>query len=549
MNIKLNNTIGIDLEKLIVSRLLIQANSGGGKSWLIRRIVEQVYGKVQIIILDPEGEFSTLREKYDFVLAGKGGDTPAEPKSAALLAQRLLELKVSAIVDLYELPSQERKRFVRLFVDSMVNSPKELWHPVIVVIDEAHIFCPEKGESEASSAVIDLATRGRKRKFCAVLATQRISKLAKDAAGECNNKLIGRSALDIDMKRAGDELGFTSREQFFSLRKLKPGEFFGFGPAISDDVEKITVGSVNTSHQSGSAASMKVAPPTEAIKKILGKLADLPKEAEAQIKTIADLKAEIISLKRGQKGFTKEDLEAHLQPHLIGIASERLAVQNLVKDWEEFIESLYKIARNNLSVGIRDLKVPSLREKGFVNPIKPYCKPPKPPIVNQLEPQNEGGNSGPESRILNSIAWMESIGISEPDQVAIAFLSGYKYGGGAFNNPRGSLRQKGMVEYRGDKIALTDRGRSRATIPESSLDNDQLHQKVLSILPGPEKKLLTILLERHPEAVPGPELAELSGYQFGGGAFNNPKGRLRTLGLIEYVSGGMVRARDILFIQ
>ena len=125
----LGKGVKMDLPKLIDSKLLIQANSGGGKSWLIRRILEQTHGKVQQIILDPEGEFGTLREKYDYILAGKGGDTPADPKSAAMLAKRLLELKVSAIIDLYELHPQDRKRFVRLFLEAMVNAPKPRFLP------------------------------------------------------------------------------------------------------------------------------------------------------------------------------------------------------------------------------------------------------------------------------------------------------------------------------------------------------------------------------------------------------------------------------------
>ena len=180
--IKLNPSEIIKLAKLIDTRLLAQANSGGGKSWLLRRLLEQSHGKVQQIVLDLEGEFGTLREKYDYVLAGKGGDTPAEPRSAALLARKLLEMNVSAIIALYELDHYERKRFVKLFLESMINAPKELWHPVMVVVDEAHVFVPQTGESEAAGAVIDLATRGRKRGYCAVLATQRISKLHKDAA-------------------------------------------------------------------------------------------------------------------------------------------------------------------------------------------------------------------------------------------------------------------------------------------------------------------------------------------------------------------------------
>jgi len=41
-----------------------------------------------------------------------------------------------------------------------------------------------------------------------VVATLRLSKLHKDTAVECNNKLIGRTGLDVDVKRATVELGF-----------------------------------------------------------------------------------------------------------------------------------------------------------------------------------------------------------------------------------------------------------------------------------------------------------------------------------------------------
>src|SRR2546421_2590821 len=276
--LSLNETTTIDLPTLLDTRLLVQANSGGGKSWLLRRLLEQSHGKVQQIVIDLEGEFATLREKYDYVLAGKEGDTPAEPNSAALLARKLLELNVSAIIDLYELHYQDRKQFVRLFLESMINAPKHLWHPCLVVIDEAHKFCPEKEQSEASSAVIDLATLGRKRGYCAILATQRLSKLHKDAAAECNNKLIGRTNLDVDMRRASEELGFTAKTQQLSLRELQAGEFFAFGPAISPTVQKITIGEVQTTHpKAGSRLlAQHTTPPSEAMKKIVSELHDLP---------------------------------------------------------------------------------------------------------------------------------------------------------------------------------------------------------------------------------------------------------------------------------
>src|SRR6185437_8483952 len=137
--------VSIDLDVLLRTRLLVQANSGKGKSWLLRRLAEQLFGKVQVIIIDPEGEFSTLREKYGYVLVGKGGETPADPRSAALVAEKLLELNASAVCDIYELKAEARHRWVKAFLDSLVNARKELWHPCIVVVDEAHVFAPEKG--------------------------------------------------------------------------------------------------------------------------------------------------------------------------------------------------------------------------------------------------------------------------------------------------------------------------------------------------------------------------------------------------------------------
>lgn len=309
MKIKLNNSTSIDLAELIDTRMLIQANSGGGKSYTIRRIIEQAFGHVQIIVIDPEGEFGNMRSKYDFVYVGKEGDTPAETRSASLLAKRLLELKASAIIDLYELPPQERKRFVKLFCEAMVNAPKELWHDCLVIIDEAHIFAPEKSESEALDSVINLTTLGRKRGYCVVLASQRISKLHKDAAAECNNKLIGRTSLDIDRKRAGEELGLTSKEEVLALRNLVPGEFMVFGPAIGGDVQRVIIGDVSVKPAKRGVSRVKPLAASSVVKKILAQLKDLPKEAQEEATTVAALRKENAVLKRELKLVPQKNVQ------------------------------------------------------------------------------------------------------------------------------------------------------------------------------------------------------------------------------------------------
>ena len=53
----------LDLEELLSTRLLVQGNSGSGKSHLLRRLLERSAGWVQQAVIDPEGDFRHARRK------------------------------------------------------------------------------------------------------------------------------------------------------------------------------------------------------------------------------------------------------------------------------------------------------------------------------------------------------------------------------------------------------------------------------------------------------------------------------------------------------
>src|ERR1700744_5144922 len=58
------DSAALDLEELLSTRLLVQGNSGSGKSHLLRRLLEQSAPWVQQAVIDPEGDFVTLAEKF-----------------------------------------------------------------------------------------------------------------------------------------------------------------------------------------------------------------------------------------------------------------------------------------------------------------------------------------------------------------------------------------------------------------------------------------------------------------------------------------------------
>lgn len=512
---KLNNTKNIDLKKLIDTRLLVQANSGGGKSWLLRRLLEQSHGEVQQIVIDLEGEFSTLREKYDYVLAGKGGDTSADPRSAGMLAKKLLELKVSAIIDLYELNQYDRKRFVKLFLDAMVNSSKELWHPVLVVIDEAHVFCPEKGSAESSDSVIDIATRGRKRGFCVCLATQRLSKLNKDAAAECNNKLIGRTGLDVDMKRASDELGFTSKEQYLSLRKLDAGEFFAYGPAISNDVEKIKVGQVETSHpKAGSRILTKTTPPTSRIREVLKELEDLPEQVHQELKTLEEKDSEITRLRRELTLAKKNRVVDEKTIKNVELKKHKPSTNEheIVKCTNTYLKALNQI--NKI--------VTPLLDKQEIKSIASVKIPKNTDMAKAIEVSNGLGKCA--SMIYSFVYKYPDRAFSK---IQIGAATNYSPRSGGFNNALSQLRQLGLITEGAEiQIARVEPDLAKYANNDFSIDG------WLNNLGKCPKEIYQFLLNNPNETFSKEFIGESTGYSSSSGGFNNAISKLSTTGLI-----------------
>jgi len=259
----------IDLGKLLATRLLIQAASGGGKSFALRRILEQTHGLVQQIVIDPEGELVTLAEKFDFmVCAPDSAVAPLRPESGGATADLIFRSGRSTILSLGEFEIEEMQAFVADFVKGLMRQPKELWRHCLVAIDEGAIFAPQSDKAVSKKPMIDLSARGRKRGFCPIVATQRGSALLKGVAANLDNKLIGLTTLDVDVERAAEQLGMKATVAKERLRKLATGQFVAYGPALSYELVTVSVGPVVTRH--GCLGAFGSAPyvPTQSIEEV-----------------------------------------------------------------------------------------------------------------------------------------------------------------------------------------------------------------------------------------------------------------------------------------
>lgn len=551
--IKTGRPVKVDLKKIIEGRMLIQANSGGGKSYAIRKFAEVTNGHVQQIIIDIEGEFSSLREKFDYLLIAKEGDIQLNLKSAELLARRLLELNISTIIDLYELKHQDRIKFVKLFFDSMINAPKELWHPCLVILDEGHIFAPEKGagEAESAEAVKDMATRGRKRGFALVVATQRLSKLDKNVVAELNTKLIGRSSLDVDMKRSAYELGFTQKEDIFSLRSLNKGEFYAFGSGLSDSIIKIKIGKVETTHlTTGAKYLQRPTQPTEKIKQSLARLADLPQEVERELNTKEDLVRTIIDLKRELTAVKHS--QPKQDPRLIEVSYDK-GYKEAERFWTNQVLYLKNdlIKYQKIFSQINNLSNVIIVEKEIIPPIRAKNIPIPPPIQTKMlletQPVQEKSDVKLRDGAMKMLKAVAQYYPTSRTKNQIAALVGFAVTGGTFTAYLYELRKLNWINISGDDVTITEEGLQQAgNVEPLPTDPDSLLSMWASKFREGAAKMLREIASHYPNGISKEDLGNSTGFTVTGGTFTAYLYELRRNGLIE-TKDDMVFATKELF--
>lgn len=248
----------LDLEELLSTRLLVQGNSGSGKSHLLRRLLEQSAEHVQQCIIDPEGDFVTLAERYGHVVV----DAERSPAELAKIATRIRQHRASVVLDLEGLDAEEQMRCAAHFLNGLFDADRAAWYPMLIAVDEAQLFAPaiagevsDEARKLSLGAMTNLMCRGRKRGLAGIIATQRLAKLAKNVAAEASNFLMGRTFLDIDMARAADLLGLE-RRQAEAFRDLNPGQFVALGPALSRRPVPVRIGDVETAGRSGRPSLM-----------------------------------------------------------------------------------------------------------------------------------------------------------------------------------------------------------------------------------------------------------------------------------------------------
>jgi hypothetical protein len=300
------------------------------------------------------------------------------------------------------------------------------------------------------------------------------------------------------------------------------------------------------------------------VRGLLPRLADLPAEAEEQVKTADALRREIADLKRRLTLASREGpvvdetaIEKRVKAAVAVAAREQEVALRRVSREAERLEGVLRQTAGLLTQqaerilsGLGKLAEPS--EAAAPARPAPVSAPPQPSVARSPAPapfsNQEGALSRPQQRILDVLAAFEPLGISQVHKNMVAVHARASPTSGGYFNNLGRLRSLGLLDYpQPSYVSLTDAGREAAGPVEPITGVAELHESWYRILPRAQSAILRALIEMYPEAAQKDDLAVQLGVSPTSGGYFNNLGRLRTLGAIEYPGRGMVRAAEILW--
>lgn len=558
----------LDADYVAGGTVALLAKKGAGKSYAARVLCEEFWdAKIPFVLLDPMGTSWGLRAAADGsagglpvpIFGGDHGDAPLERTGGALIADLVVEEGLSMILDLSGLGTRAGERqFAHDFFQRLYRTNRELVH---LLVDEADLFAPQKpqpGDAPLLGITENIVRRGRNKGIGITLITQRPAVLNKDVLTQVDalvamriTGLQDRNAIDAWVMGHGDQE--AAAEVKGTLAGLANGEGWWWIPELNV-LKRVTVRASRTFDSSptkttkGSQREPKSladidmgAIETKMAATIERARADDPKELRQRI---AALEKQV----REQPGRESVErvVEVPVEVSMLTdedrllLAQYQTAGDLTLTQWRSEIDKIDALLKRIQSTLHAPRPTPPPTPRPALSPTpRPRAEP---------RPQDNGEISGPQQRILDAIAWLDSINL-ESGKVRLAFLAGYSPNSGGYANLLGKLRSSGYIDYpSAGQVALTETGRQAANEPEATPTTQDLQAKVMSKLKPAQQRVLQELIDQYPSAMTREELAVALDYSPTSGGFANLLGSLRTLGLIDYPGTGNVLAEPVLFL-
>ena len=606
LNISATRQLPIDIG---TETLAILGRRGSGKSNTGTVLIEELLDVgQQVVLLDPKGEGWGLKAQgggpgKDVVVFGEPeGDLPLREEHGEMIAEWVVSSGRSVVLSLAGFDSDAAsRRFVARFAERLFTLKRRPQNhgPLMVVIEEAHLFVPQRVEgaqADVVSRIQRLVRQGRSMGLGVTLIDQRAASVNKDVLTQielliCHQLTSPHDRKAIDAWIEANAEPEQAAEFRRSLPTLQSGQAWIWSPAKLKLFERVNVRRRTTFDSGatpilGKSAAQRPAMREVDLDALRGQLDQVVEEKKAN--DPAELKKQIAGLQRdlaAKPAASAKPVEKLVITDTQVAGMERLAAkmesavnaQGVKVEWfdkaierfqaerrsaENFQDELWSHL-DQLRIAIETAKSSQPRTiASGVDAIQSSLSRRQPEPARAAKAVKPAAHANGETatlpawfrpahqKLLNALAWLAAMGQPTWDRSIVAAIAGVSPKSSSFANDVSRLSAGHYLSYPSPgEVQLTPYGVAFAARPKTPPTLNSLHEawrKCPALRPA-HLKLLDALIAQHPDDLSRDELAEAAGVSPASSSFANDVSRLSALKLARYPVKGRVGAGPLLF--
>ncbi len=554
-------------DEAITETFGILAARGAGKSNSATVMAEEMFAReLPFVVVDPVGSWWGMRSSktgsgagLDIPLfGGKRGDVPLERTGGRLIADIVVDERLSCILDLTDFDSEAAKK--QFLLDFSRRLYKRNEEPLHLFLEEADDYIPQRpmrDEGQLLRAWENIVRRGRARGLGMTMITQRSASINKNVLTQVQTLIAMRTTGPQDRKAIEEWVKYNdqSRDILKTLPGLANGEAWVWSPQFLKCTKQVKFRRRNT-FDSGSTPKM-------AVKSKTARLADvdvsrLREQMAGTIKRAQEidpklLKQRIRVLEKEIK-LSKNDRDNGELEVLRENTSKLVEYVSQLEDRVSSLQCAQKSAFNYVNELLEminpdsDVPVPPLlkvTQKKLAQPERPSAPP-----VGVLVGHNASSAAPPQIdslgkaqvAILRAFWWLRD---EEATKNKLSFYAGYSSKSSHLGNVISSLRTAGLVSG----WRITEAGEAvMSPVAEEKPTGPELREWLRPKLGGAANKILDVLILANGARVTEDDICVSSGYSRTSSHFGNVLSRLRSIGAADgYARDGGIKAASVFF--
>ena len=550
----------------VTETFLLLGQRGSGKTNTAAAIAEELFrAGAPFCVLTPIDNWWGLKSSENgqgaglpvFIFGGDHADLPLNPGDGQLIADVLIEHRISCVVCTQGFSGRERAHFITQFALRLLAKNRQ---PLHLIVEEADAFIPQrppKGEEAMLGAMDRLIRWGRSPSAIGgTFITQRSAKINKDVSTQCSVLIAHRTVApqDIDAIKAWFQYHQEPeklRQLLTELASLPKGTAFFYSPAWLNHFDKHQVRRRQT-YDSAATPKLGEVRNDNRIRAVVD--IDVLKDkmaatvAKAKADDPAELRRRILALEKEILALKKAPPKPPDVPKTkddVSWVAENKRLQKEIVRLNGILKKIHSVTADYLQVDKVTIGQLPLDIKIEPNYVMGQPRLPVPVIEyssasRRSTPNVKSDLPAGERKILSVCAQYPG----GADREQITQITGYKRSSRDTYLQR--LSQRGYINFAGNVILSTDAGVAALGSDFEPLPvGPELQRYWLERLPTGESRILQLLLNSSGRLVDRDHITEATGYKRS--SRDTYLQRLNNRKLIVADGRGMVRAAAIFF--